>query len=373
MSRIILIVISILFLTGNAFSQVKANKMVFQSDSSRIDSLKRAEYPYVFPIWGDKVQKLGIELPLSAGLGINYVWQESDLVISNLGVGFNNQPMIELDEVIRFNNAQASLSGINIRPDLFVLPFLNVYVILAKSKTSTSIDASLWLPDSTNTWNEITSFSSTANFDAKTFGFGLTPTMGFANGWIALDMNFAWSDISALAKPAFSFVFGPRLGHTFRFEDPHKSISVWVGGFRLSIASETSGSINLADVMDLDELQAKVDQGMVGVDEAQVQVEAWWDGLNPFEQKNPVNIARYETANSAIDRVGSTLASLDGALSNAESATVQYSLEKSQKELWNFIVGAQFQLNQSLMFRAEYGFLGSRHQFIGGIQYRFGI
>ena len=33
------------------------------------------------------------------------------------------------------------------------------------------------------------------------------------------------------------------------------------------------------------------------------------------------------------------------------------------------IVGTQFQLNKHWMIRAEYGFLGSRSQFVGGLQY----
>jgi opacity protein-like surface antigen len=86
-----------------------------------------------------------------------------------------------------------------------------------------------------------------------------------------------------------------------------------------------------------------------------------------------VNKARYEVANQALATAGSVLTGLDGALSNAESATVQYSLEKGQKKMWNFIVGGQFQLNEHWMVRAEYGFLGTRNQFIGGLQYRFGI
>ena len=374
MSKKILILLCVMFLTGNALSQgIIPNVLVFKSDSLIIDSLKTAEYPYVFPFWGEKVQKKGIQLPFSAGLGVNYLWQESDLVINNLSVGFNNNQMVELNEVIRFNSAVASLSGINLRPDLWVLPFLNVYAILAMAKTSTSIDAGLWLPDSSNNWHEITTISSTANFDATTFGFGLTPTMGIGGGWIALDLNFAWTDIAALSKPAFSFVFGPRLGKTFQLNDRDMTLAFWVGGFRLSIASETSGSLNLSELFPVDELQVKVDQGMIRVEESQNQVDGWWDGLTPVEQKNPVNIAKYETANRAIDKVGSTLSNLDGALSNAETATVQYSLEKGQKELWNFIIGTQFQLNRSWMIRAEYGFLGARQQFISGIQYRFGI
>jgi len=52
---------------------------------------------------------------------------------------------------------------------------------------------------------------------------------------------------------------------------------------------------------------------------------------------------------------------------------VQYQLEKKLKDMWNFIVGSQFQLNKQWMLRVEYGFLGTRNQFIAGLQYRFGL
>lgn len=367
------IFVGVLLCSAHTFGQVAPDKLVFKKDTTMIDSLKRSEYPYVFPIWGEKVQKLGIALPLSAGLSVNYLWQESDLLIDNLMVGFNNGPMTDLEEVIRLSSSVSNASGLNIRPDLWVLPFLNVYGIIAVAKTSTAIEAGLWLPDSSNNWQEVTAFSSEANFDAQTLGFGLTPTFGVGGGWMALDMNFAWSDVSALDKPAFSFVFGPRLGKTFKFKNPDRTIALWVGGFRLSIASATSGSLNLSEVIPVDELQGGVNQGLQRVEDAQMQVESWWNGLSPLEQQNPVNKARYETANRAIARASAFLTNLDGALSNAGSATVQYSLEKSQLEEWNFIVGSQFQWNEHLMFRGEFGFLGARKQFIGGIQYRFGL
>jgi long-subunit fatty acid transport protein len=64
---------------------------------------------------------------------------------------------------------------------------------------------------------------------------------------------------------------------------------------------------------------------------------------------------------------------LTGYALNDEQITVQYSLNKRPKDMWNFIVGSQYQLNKHWMLRAEYGFLGSRQQFIGGLQYRFGL
>lgn len=356
-----------------AAAQVVPDKLVFRGDSAVIDSLRRAEYPYVFPIWGEKVQRLGITLPLPAGLGINYLWQESDLEIEGLSVGFNGGTMVDMGEVIQFNSAVSEARGVNVRPDLWLLPFLNVYGIVAVAQTSTAIEAGLWLPDTTNTWEEVTTFSSKADFDVQTLGFGITPTLGVGGGWVALDMNFAWSDVDALDKPAFSFVFGPRIGKTFKVGPPGRTVAAWVGGFRLSIGSETSGSLDLAELIPVDELQGAVDQGLVRVADGQEAVDAWWNALPPSEQLNPANKARYEAANRALDRAGTFLTGLDGALSNAGSATVQYSLAKSQAQEWNFIAGAQFQWNEHFMLRGEYGFLGSRRQFIGGLQYRFGL
>ena len=56
-----------------------------------------------------------------------------------------------------------------------------------------------------------------------------------------------------------------------------------------------------------------------------------------------------------------------------ESAAIQYSLNQRPKDLWNFIIGSQYQINKHIMLRAEYGFLGSRTQFMAGLQYRFGL
>jgi hypothetical protein len=371
-NRAILIILTILgYFQLNA--QVYTNKEVGNRNQDLIDSLKNSEYPYALPIWGAKATKRGYNLPYSAGLGINYFWQKSDLVLNELMVGFNNGPMYNLDEIVRFKNAVAEASAINIRPDVWVFPFLNVYAILGKASTSTSIDAGIWLPDTSDVWKEVSSLSTKAEFDATMFGIGITPTMGVGGGWIALDMNVAWTDVSALNKPVFTYVFGPRAGKSFKFKKPERNVALWVGGFRVKFSSSTEGSLNLADVLPVDQWHIKVDEGFANVEAKQVQVDAWWNELSQKDQNNPVNKAKYETINRTIDAAGNILTAADGAISSSETSTVQYSLQKNLKDKWNFIVGSQLQINKSWMLRAEYGFLGSRQQFIGGLQFRFGL
>jgi hypothetical protein len=373
-TKYIRIMLFILVLSSaNTFAQVYTDKIVGKKNEALKDSLQTEQYPYALPIWGEKVAQKGYKLPYSAGISINYFWQESDLTIQNLNVGFNNGPQYNLDQIVRFNSSTASANAVNIRPDIWLLPFLNVYGILGKASTSTTINAGIWIPDADNNWTEVTSFSTKANFNATTMGFGITPTIGIGGGWLALDMNMTWTDIDALENPAFAFVFGPRIGKTFKLKKPESNIAVWVGAFRVHLKSETKGSLNLGEVLPLEGAQAKVDSGLEKVAQNQSAVNNWWGSLSGAEQANPANKAKYNTANRALEAAGTFLVSVDGALSTAGTSTVQYSLEKAPADMWNFIIGSQYQFNKHIMLRAEYGFLGSREQFLTSIQYRFGL
>jgi hypothetical protein len=360
------------FLSFTLLAQYTTDKVVGKKNVELADSLKTASYPYVFPIWGEKVLHKGFQLPKSAGVSVQYLYQQSDIIINNLKVGFNNGPLHNLDEIIRFDKAQTTTNGVNFRPDLWVFPFLNIYGILAQSRTSTAINAGVWIPDDSS-WKKIATIDTKANFDATTFGFGLTPTVGVGGFFLALDANFSWSDITELEKPAFAFVFGPRLGKNFKFSHPERSLALWVGGFRVQLNTGTSGSLNTSDLFPVEEWGNKIDTGYIKVAESQKKVDDWWNKLSPPEQKNPINIAKHEAANAALEKAGSILNAASQAVTNAGSSTVQYSLDKKPKNMWNFIIGSQFQVNRSLQIRAEVGFLGSRTQFIGGLQYRFDL
>ncbi len=371
--RQIILMSFLAMLSSVVLAQVFTNKEIGQKNADLIDSLKKSEYPYSLPILGAKATKAGYHLPLSAGISAQYFWQESDLIIDNLQVGFNNGPMYNLDEIVRFDLARATASATTVRPDIWLFPFLNIYLIMGKAKASTEVGFGVWVPDSSGTDKQITSASTLIDFNTTTYGFGFTPTIGVGGGFLALDMNWAWTDVPQLDKPARSFVFGPRLGKNFKLKDPRRTIAIWVGGFRVDISSGTNGSIALSEVLPVDQLGSKVDEGIQKVGNAQQQVDAWWAGLTPAQQQNPVNIAKHNTANRALSRAGEILASADKAINTITSSTVQYSMDKRPKDPWNFIVGSQFQLNKHLMLRAEYGFLGSRTQYLVGLQFRFGL
>jgi hypothetical protein len=367
------VLIAIVACASNVNAQVFSDKIVGQKSQALADSLKHSDYPYALPIWGDKATARGFKLPYSAGLSLQYFGQRSDLVIDNLMVGFNNNAMYELDGLVRFDKAKSRSDGISFRPDIWLFPFLNVYGILGRSAASTDVGYGLWLPDSTGAEREVLHLETKVDFDANTFGLGLTPTIGVGGGWLALDMNYTWTDVPQLDDPATAFVFDPRMGKSFQLRNPDENINFWVGGFRLKINTGTTGSIPLTDAIPIDELQSNVDEGLEQVAQLNAEVESWWNSLSPPEQANPANKARYEASKAALARAGAFLDSANTALTNAESASVQYSIDKRPEDMWNFIAGGQYQLNRSWMFRLEVGFLSSRTHVITGVQYRFGL
>jgi hypothetical protein len=368
-----ILLFALIVLSPLAFGQVFTNKEVGKKNAELSDSLKHSEYPYSLPILGAKATKAGYDLPYSAGLSSQYFWQVSDIIIDNLNVGFNNGPMYNVDEIVRFDKARATASALTFRPDIWLFPFLDIYGIFGKAKASTEVGFGIWVPDSTNTPKQVLSSNTLVEFNTSTYGLGITPTIGIGGGFLALDMNVAWTDVPQLEKPAQSFIFGPRLGKNFKLKTPGQTVAIWLGGFRVHLSSETKGSIALSDVLPADQLGSKVNQGITKVDNAQKQVDAWWASLSSSQQQNPVNEAKYNAANRALGTAGEILSAANNAIGTISTSTIQYSMDKRPKDAWNFIVGSQFQLNKHLMLRGEVGFLASRTQVLAGLQYRFGL
>jgi hypothetical protein len=365
-------ILFLLFFTTSATAQVYSNRPVGQKNKELVDSLKKIDYPYLLPILGAKAIEAGFDIPYSAGLGVNYLWQESKIKISDLNVGINNSQLFNLDEIIRFNDATASSNIVNFRPDVWLFPFLNVYGIIAVSETSTAVDFGVWAPNGSSN-EEIFNYKTTANFNATSLGFGLTPTIGVGGGWFALDMNFTWTDIPELEKPNYSFVFGPRLGKSFQLKKPEQNIAVWVGGFRVKFGDDPiNGAILLSEVLPEDgNLQGKIDTGLEKVEVKSQEVDDWYNSLSPPQQI--VNAPKYAAATKALGAANTLLTELSYAVDNTRNSTINYSLNKQLQDKWNFIVGSQFQLNKHWMLRAEAGFLKSRTQVLTGLQYRFGL
>lgn len=56
--------------------------------TSNLDSLKLMEYSSIFQIYGKQAYKVGFDVPFPVGISGIYFWQEQNVIISGLELGF---------------------------------------------------------------------------------------------------------------------------------------------------------------------------------------------------------------------------------------------------------------------------------------------
>ena len=307
------------------------------------DSAK-AVYPYSFPIFGNFLHEIGIELPYPVGVMINSYLAEQKVLITDIAVGFEGGegpgvPLTDITRLLEFEDVKANAYSLNFRPDVWVLPFLNVYGIVGKAWTKS--DVIVAYPFKLN---------AVAELDGMSFGVGMTFAGGFKDYFVILDMNNVWSYMSNFEEPVRTGVLSPRFGKTFQLKKKDSNWGLWVGAMRVKLGGVTSGSIKLADVLPQETWENR--------DQLVADYYDWYDGIDDLKQN---------VADKVFTPIVENIA--DG---NGET-TVLYSITKEAKEEWNMLLGGQYQLDRHWQFRTEFGFLGERTSWLLSANYRFGI
>jgi hypothetical protein len=154
-----------------------------------------------------------------------------DIEISDLQLSLNDGELIDMDELIQFELAKSSVTTTNTRVDAWILPFLNVYGLFGRMWANTEV-----------TLAEPIQFTTNADLVGTYYGVGLTSAIGIKKNWLSFDVNWAWSDLDKLEKPARSRVMGIRFGRGFDLGGT-KKLAIWVGTMNQSLVADTKGSI----------------------------------------------------------------------------------------------------------------------------------
>ncbi len=318
------------------------NTTVKTKNQAYTDSLKQVEYNYTFPILGQGAYKKGFDIPYPAGIMGNYMWLKQNLVFENLQLGLKTDevdiPLTDVDFVQFGENINTSYS-INVRPDLWILPFLNVYGIFGYGESNTEVNVIAPI-----------NLLSIVDQSLRTAGFGVMGAGGVGPVWFSIDANWTWSKPDLLDKPVLVNVLGLRLGHTFKFKHkPESNIALWAGAMSMKMSSETSGEIKLIDAIPPEAWERK--------DEI---VHNYYDWYN--NEATPVQkLAADQILTPIVEKIDNA----DG------ESIVRYAMDKQVEQKWNGTIGIQYQLNKRWMLRSEVGFIGNRKSILASLNYRF--
>ncbi|WP_224483312.1 hypothetical protein [Robertkochia aurantiaca] len=300
------------------------------------DSLQRMEYKHTFPVLGDKAYERGYDIPFPWGASFVFFTQRQEINIDRILLGVNGGEMADFSDFIVFGPTIATTYAYTFRPDLWVLPFLNLYAIVGGGTTQTEVN--LLRP---------VGFQTSQELGAGSFGLGATLTGAVGPVWLAWDNNYNWADVEAVVEPIPAFNSSVRIGHNIASPvNPQRSLSVWAGVFYQSIQSDTRGSIPFKDIFP-----------NAGSGQTIESLRNWAQTLPPPQRV---------IANQIINRLEQGVGGID-----FENTSIDYFLDKEVAAPFNMIVGAQYQFNKHWMLRTELGVFGKRSQFLLNLNYRF--
>ena len=98
-----------------------------------------SDYSNFFPLYGREIVAQGFRLPKPLGLNFNYFVADQAIEISNLQLGVNGSDLVDVSDYILFDDAQSYAQNVNLRADLWLFPFLNLYGIAGYTDARTTV------------------------------------------------------------------------------------------------------------------------------------------------------------------------------------------------------------------------------------------
>jgi hypothetical protein len=328
-------------------------------------------YPYVLPIWGQKVADRNIELQLPFGVNVNYVYNQMTLELTQFSMNFydgENLDDIVNPETLNFTETVGTTNGVNIRADAWILPFLNVYGLFSRNQGSTKVAFQPRVTEYDLGPNENLMEIRTleepidveeVTFTANSFGIGATGVYGWKDYFVNFDGNLSWSTSDLLEQTVGFFVASGRIGKRITFKNDMK-LAIYIGAMYRDFVNKENNTGSIG-VPELDEGMLNAINGLTTVND--LQIEKWEnkpDNTPGKDEKLEELYARDQRLSYASDRVES-------------SDAINYDIKKEIVNNWSTQIGFNLELTKHIMYRAELGYRDDQKFFMTGLQYRFGF
>jgi hypothetical protein len=319
------------------------------------DSLETTPRLYLLPILGNKVQERGYDVQLPTGIQLVNTVQQQDLNINNLAVGFSDS-LADISQLVVFDRIENNTIALSIRPDVWILPFWNIYGIYNRFWSRTNVKLAepieLTIPEVRN--------------DGQGVGIGTVLAYGFGPVWASANFNWAWSWTPVLSEPTQSFVTGLRIGTAIYNKKRTHSGAIWVGASYINYIGSNSGSYDLTQLLPdekprLEELLGQINEMVEGLNEK-------YDEFCNM----PGNGPKCAIIDPILEEFKQRIEDKIDGIESPEELRINYSFNSEPAKNWNMLIGTQYNWNKRIHIRVEVGFI-NRTNVIASIDYRFGF
>lgn len=322
----------------SCYGQGGNHKYVHDKLDDYIDSLKRTPYPYVLPFLGKNAQEKGFDIQRPIGIMTNFTFGEQDISIDRLAVSTDNITYQDVTDIVNFTKVRPHINVVNVRPDVWVLPFLNVSGMVGAYNSTTDV----WL-------DEPAEMKFVAHNKGTLAGFGLMAAGGLGPVFVSYTYNGTWSFSDKLFNSSYTSLNGVRIGHQHKnHRRPQTAWNIWIGAESMQISPRSRGALNLSDLTGMTPEDAQ---------NAADELDQWYNELPPSQKL----------------LFGPIYDSVSNWLKNGEDEMLYYDFDKSIVQKWNMLAGFLYQFNKNWMVSTEGSFVGERWRVVLSLQYRLGI
>ena len=280
---------------------------------------ERVIWPRALPFFAQNVLDLGFELPKTFGFAVVPNVIKQDLILKDLKVGLNGSEMVALD-FVKFGDARAENSNLQLKADVWLFPFLNVYATYGKMRGSATTPISIKGKDlveflggscdgsfSPKLCNQDGSSVVVPEYTGSNISFGFTLAMGWDRFFVALPVTYVITDLNILEDNVKAFQISPRIG-----------------------ISSDAGQ---------------------------------WGTLSTF--------VGFTYLHAELDVAGKLSLDTSGIAGQSNTTELDFIINQENVDKGNFLIGFNWDVTKSWSFHSEAGIGGSRESFIASTTYRF--
>lgn len=254
---IILLIIASFVSTARLASQdsdygIISQKTYWWFNNSGPKQLKENAKPVVQipPICGKKKRKLGNDIALPFGIGANFLYYKQAYHADDLKLVSDSTGITAVGEA-NVQNSTSSQMKLTVRPDIWLLPFLNVYGIFGYSRSVTSPNVEI--PSVTIggilVIDTVVSISDELVYFGPTYGGGATISSGFKRIVFILDYHYAVTKPKDLENKLESHTFSAKVGVLLGKNQNKVKGSLWAGTSYMNDNHQFTGEVDVKDIL----------------------------------------------------------------------------------------------------------------------------
>lgn len=243
-----------LFAQQQGFGIIKNKQHISFSGIENINKQNVNPIVDIPPVFGKSARKKGNELALPFGIGIYSIYYEQGYNANNLRLTSDSSSITARADTVYQSTTAYELKG-QIRPNLWVLPFLNVYGIFGYTKGAISPD--LRIPyivvENIPVIDSIiidTTFEihDKLEYLGPTYGFGATFSIGINYLFFMADYNYSVTNPEDLEENLHNHFFSPKAGIFLGNKKSSSYGAFWMGAMFISNDQAFSGKISVDEI-----------------------------------------------------------------------------------------------------------------------------